>query len=141
MLVLIISLLQISGCDLSGGPDAVESQTETQLLKYFPHAHAIASAEQESIIAVTCTRGLGKAAIEEIGKYLEDKPGIQRLIEARHYPLKVSPYRFFVLAFDEYRIRLDTDTQQRWILPSDPKSREQYEQVCGADATFPATHL
>jgi hypothetical protein len=95
-------------------------------------------------MAVTCPHGLGKAAVEEIAKHLENQRGIQRLAEARHFTVKLSPYRFFVLEFDEYRIRVDTDTQQHWILPSDTQSRAHYEQVCGGDAVSsnyrPSTH-
>ena len=132
--VAITSLLQFSGCDLTGGPVEVERQTETQLLKYFPYGHATASAEKRSIVAITCTHGLGKAAIEEIAEYLENQRGIQRLAEARHSLVKLSPYRYFILEFEEYRILLDSDTQQHWIVPSDTQSRGHYEQVCGREA-------
>lgn len=128
--IVLITVLQIPACDLTGGSAQVQKSAEAQLRQYFPRAHAIVSPQQGTILAVTCTQGLGKPVIEEIAKYLESKRGIQRLEQARRLPVKFSPYRFVVLEFDEYCIRLDTDTKQHLILPADPL---RYKRVCGTD--------
>lgn len=135
--VVLISVLQIGGCDLTGGSAKVQKEAEAQLRQYFPGAHALVSPQQGTIVAMTCTQGLGKAAVEEIAKFLEKKRGIQRLQQARHFPLKLSPYRFFVLEFDEYLIRLDTDAKQHQILPVDPQSRLRYKRACDAGSPTP----
>jgi hypothetical protein len=132
--ILLIFALQIRGCDFTGGPARVQKQTEDQLRQYFPLGHAVVSPQQGAIAALTCTQGVGKAAVEEIVKYLETKPGIQRLEQARRLPIKFSPYRFFVLGFDEYYIRLDADTKQHWILAADSEYRARYSDVCAPSA-------
>jgi hypothetical protein len=129
--ILLVSALQIPGCDLTGGRTKVQLRTETQLQQYFPNGHAIVLPEQGTIFAVTCTHGLGRPVIEEIGKYLENTRGIQQLQRARDLPLKLSPYRCFRLEFDEYYIRLDADTKQHWVLPSDYQVRDHYKVTCG----------
>lgn len=131
MAMVLVSLLEIVGCDLTGGSAKVQRQAEAQLRQYFRDAHAIVSPQLGTIFAVTCTRGLGKAAVEEIATNLEKKNAIQALERARRLPLKLSPYRFFVLEFDEYFIRLDADAKQHWILPADPQSQLRYKKVCG----------
>ena len=129
--IMLISTLQIPSCDLTGGPGKVRLRTETQLQQYFPNGHASVFPEQETIVAVTCTHGLGKPVIEEIGKYLENTRGIQRLQQARDLPLKLSPYRYFRLEFEDYYIRLDADTRRHWVLPSDHQFRDRYKVTCG----------
>ena len=127
---LLLVVLQVRGCDLTGGPAKVQKQTEDELRQYFPLARAIVSPQQGTITALTCTQGLGKAAVEEVVSYLEKRPGIQRLEQARRFPLKLAPYRFFVLGFDEYYIRLDADTKMHWILSAGPQYHLQYNKVC-----------
>ena len=129
----LIPLLAVLGCDFTGGPDKVQRETETQLRQYFPNSRVMVFPKQETILAFTCAYGLGRPLIEELVKTLENKRGIQHLHEARQLPLKLSPYRFFVLAFDEYSIRLDTDQNQHWILSSDSKARLEYETACAND--------
>ncbi len=51
---------------------------------------------------------------------------------ARRLPIKLSPYRYFVLRFDEYYIRLDADTNQHWILAADSQYRLRYRNVCAS---------
>lgn len=133
----LICALQILGCDLTGGVAEIQKKTETQIRQYFPDAHAIVSPQQGTILVVTCTQGLGKPAITEIARYLGNSRGIQRLQEARHLPVKLSPYRFFVLDFYNYYVRLDTDSKQYWILPTDAESQFRYKQACGLpESTF-----
>lgn len=133
----LILTLQIFGCDLTGGPNEVQKKTEIQVRQYFPNARAIVSPQQGTILVVTCTQGLGKGAIIEIAKYLGNDRGIQYLQQARHFPLKLSPYRFFVLDFYNYYVRLDTDSKQYWILPTDAESQLRYKQACGLpESTF-----
>ena len=132
--VVLIAVLQTPGCDLTGGPAKVQKRTETQLRQYFPNGRAVVLPKQETIAAVTCTYGLGKPVIEVIGTYLGNLRGIQQLHEARNWPLKLSPYRFVTLEFDEYYIRLDTDTNQHWITPSDSQAHLEYEVLCGTQA-------
>lgn len=128
--MLLIFALQIRGCDLTGGPAKVQKQTESQLRQYFPRGRAIISPQQGTITALTCTQGVGKPAIEEIVKYLENKPGIQRLEQARRLPIKLSPYRYFVLGFDEYYIRF-------WMrTPSSTGSSRPIRSIGSATATF-----
>lgn len=126
----LIPLLVVLGCDLTGGPDKVQQETETQLRQYFPNSRVMVLPQQETILALTCACGLGRPLIEEIVKTLENKRGIQLLHEARQLPLKLSPYRFFVLAFDEYSIRLDTDENQHWIVSSDSETQLEYKTAC-----------
>jgi hypothetical protein len=137
LVFVLICALQILGCDLTGGVAEVQKKAEIQVRQYFPDARAVVSPQQGTILVVTCTQGLGKPAITEIAKYLGNSRGIQRLQEARHLPVKLSPYRFFVLDFYNYYVRLDTDSKQYRILPTDPESQLRYKQVCGLpDATF-----
>lgn len=137
MAMVLVSLLEIVGCDLTGGSAKVQRQAEAQLRQYFRDAHAIVSPQLGTIFAVTCTRGLGKAAVEEIAMNLEKKSAIQALERARRLPLKLSPYRFFVLDFYNYYVRLDTDSKQYWILPTDAESQFRYKQACGLpESTF-----
>jgi len=133
IVLVLISLLQTPGCDLTGGPAKVQKQAEIQLRQYFPNSHVVVPPKQETIFAMTCTHGLGKPVIEEIVKNVENSRGIQQLHEARQFPLKLSPYRFFVLAFDEYCIHLDTDTKQHWIASSDSPAHIEYQAACGID--------
>jgi hypothetical protein len=135
--ILLVSSLQMSGCDLTGGPTKVQLRTESQLRQYFPNAHASAFPEQGTIVAVTCTHGLGKPVIEEIAKYLENARAIQQFQRARNLPLKLSPYRCFRLEFDEYYIQLDADTKQHWVLPSDHEVRDRYKMSCGMAPSAP----
>ena len=135
--IVLMAILQIPSCDLTGGPAKVQKRTETELRQYFPNGRAIVLPEQETIVAVTCTHGLGKPVIELMVKYLENLQGIQQLHDARHWPLKFSPYHFLTLEFEEYYIRLDTDTKQRWLAPSDSQVRLQYKAVCATDAAAP----
>lgn len=132
LFMLLIFVLQIRGCDLTGGPAKVQKQTEDQLRQYFPRGRVIISPQQGTINAFTCTQGVGKPAIEETVKYLENQRGIQRLEQARRLPIKLSPYRYFVLGFDEYYIRLDADTKQHWILVADSQYRLRYSNVCAS---------
>jgi hypothetical protein len=126
----LICALQILGCDLTGGPAAVQKKTEIQVRQYFPDARVVVSPQQGTILVETCTQGLGKAAILEMTRFLENNRGIQRMQQARHLPVKLSPYRFFVLDFYDYYIRLDTDSKQYWIQPTDPESQLRYKRVC-----------
>ena len=128
--ILLIAILQVPGCDLTGGRAKVQERTEALLRQYFPNGRAIVSAEQGTIIAVTCTHGLGRPIIEVLSKYVENSRGIQQLHQARQWPLKLSPYRFFKLEFDEYHIGLDMDTKQHWIAPSDSQARLEYQLIC-----------
>lgn len=135
----LIWTLQIRGCDLTGGPGEVQKKTEIQVRQYFPDARAIVSPQQGTILVVTCTQGLGKAAISEIAKYLQNNRGIQRLQQARHLPVKLSPYRFIVLDFYDRYVRLDTDSKQYWIQSTDPESQFRYKQVCGDGLSTPTS--
>ena len=130
---MLTSLLFVLGFDLTGGPDKVQRETETQLRQYFPNSRVMVFPEQETILAFTCAYGLGRPVIEEIVKTLVQNRGIQHLHEAQQLPLKLSPYRFFVLAFDEYSIRLDTDRNQHWIVSSDSEARLEYKTACEID--------
>jgi hypothetical protein len=130
--LLLLSLMPIPGCDLTGGPNNVQRKTEAQVCQYFPNAHAFVLREQGTILAVTCTHGLGKRLIEEMATHVASEHGIQQLHEARQLPMKLSPYRFFIIQFEEYSIRLDTDTQQHWILPSDAQERLRYNMLCSS---------
>src|SRR5438477_10696709 len=130
LFMVLMLVLQIGACDLTGGPAKVQKQTEDQLHLYFPLGRAIVSPREGTITALTCTQGVGEPAVEEMVKYLDDKPGIQRLEQARRLPLKLSPYRFFVLGFDQYYIRLDAETKKHSILPADPGYLYQYTRVC-----------
>lgn len=119
----LIAMVQVPACDLTGGPHRTQTEIEVQLRQYFPDGRVIASPDRGIIMAVTCVHGLGKPVIEEIAEHLVNKPSIDRLRHARRLPLKLSPYRFLVLAFDEYSIRLDMDTNQHSILRSDSQGR------------------
>ncbi len=127
-------LLALQSCDLTGGPAIMQRQIEAQLRQYFPHRRAIVSPTQGTIFALTCTRGLGKPVIEELVKHLEGNRGVQRLNKARHFPLKLSPYRLLVLEFDDYVVRLDADTGASSVLQSDSESRLRYNRLCEAEA-------
>ena len=129
---LLISLLQVPACDLTGGSENLQNRIEMQLRRYFPNAHALASPEEGTIFAATCTQGLGKPLIEQIVMGLEREHGIQQLHLARLFPVKLSPYRFFVLHFGDYYARLDAETKQYWIVPSDNPDRTQYRQLCNS---------
>ena len=122
VIIPLVAMLQMSACDMTGGPHKTQTEVELQLRQYFPRGHVIASPDREIIVAVTCVHGLGKPVIEEIAKSLPEQRGICRLREARRLPLKFSPYRFLVLVFDEYAIRLDMDTNQHSIVGSDSES-------------------
>lgn len=134
LLLILISLMNIPGCDLTGGTDYVQKRAETQVLTYFPNGRVTVSPQQESIFVVTCAQGLGKPFLEEIVKNVENNRGFQQLRRARQLPLKLSPYRFIVLGFDEYVIRLDTDTEQHWIAASDLQTSLHYEAECSNKA-------
>ncbi len=129
-ILLLILILQMPGCDLTGGPHKTQAEAQVQLRQYFPNAYVIASPAQGTIVAVTCVHGLGKPVIEEIAEHLDHKRGIERLREARQLPLKLSPYRFLVLVFDEYSIRLDMDTNQHAIVGPDSQIRREYSANC-----------
>jgi len=131
LLLSLISFMDMPACDLTGGPEHVQKQAEIQVRIYFPNGRVIVSPQEATIFALTCAHGLGKPLVEEIDKSLEKSRGIQQLHHARQLPLKLSPYRFFVLVFDEYVIRLDTDTQQHWIFPSNSQTNIHYEATCG----------
>src|SRR5262244_42654 len=100
LLLILISLMDMPGCDLTGGPDRVQKRAEIQVRTYFPNGRVIVSPQEATIFALTCAHGLGKPFLEEIGKSLEKNRGIHQLHQARQLPLKLSPYRFFVLVFD-----------------------------------------
>jgi hypothetical protein len=129
--LVMVSLLQTASCDLTGGPLKVQKQSAIQLRRYFPKGHICGFPDEGTINAVTCAAGIGKPVIEEIVTRLQNNGGIQQLQKARRLPLKLSPYRFFVLAFDEYSIRLDTDMKQHWITVSDSQTRLEYKMACG----------
>lgn len=74
LVLVLISLVHVLGCDLTGGPVDMQKKAEAQLRQYFPKGHVIVSPEQKTISAVTCTEGLGKPVIEEMGKYLAKCP-------------------------------------------------------------------
>jgi hypothetical protein len=90
----------------------------------------IVSPQEGTIFAITCTHSLGKPFLLEIVKSLEANRGIQRLHQARRLPIKLSPYRFFVLVFDHYLVRWDADTEQHWIVRSDAETSIRYEAGC-----------
>lgn len=131
LLLILISFIDMPGCDLTGGPDHLQKRVEIQVRTYFPNGRVIVSPQQRTIFAVTCAHGLGKQFLEEIVKGLEKNRGIQQLHEARQLSIKLSPYRFVVLVFDQYIIRWDTDTEQHWIFPADSQTSIQYEAACG----------
>jgi len=126
----LISFLQVPACDLTGGSENLQKRIEMQLRQYFPNAHALALPEEGAIFAATCTQGLGKPLIERMVAELERERGIQQLHLARLFPVKLSPYRFFVLHFGDYYARLDAETKQYWIVPSGNPDRTQYMQLC-----------
>ena len=130
LLLILISFMDMPGCDLTGGPDHVQKLVETELRTYFPNGRVMVSPQQGTIFAVTCVHGLGKPFLEEMVKSLEKNRGVQRLHQARQLPVKLSPYGFVVLVFDRFVIQLDTDTKQHWIIPSDPQTSVQYESAC-----------
>jgi hypothetical protein len=88
--IVLMAILQIPGCDLTGRLAKVQKRTETEQRQYFPNGHAIVLPERETIVAVTCTHSLGRPVIELIVKYLENLQRIQQLHDAQHWPLKVS---------------------------------------------------
>lgn len=63
-------------------------------------------------------------------------PGVERLQKARQLPVKMSPYRLFVLEFDEYCVRLDTDSNQHWTSVCDPELRLRYARICRVRTTM-----
>jgi len=128
--LMFISVLQLPACDLTGGPEKVKERTEAQLRQYFPNGHAIVSPAKATIVGVTCARGLGQPLVAEIAEELASKRAIRQLHDARLLPLKLSPYHLFVLEFDKYSIRLDTDADRHWIVLSGPQSRLDYEMLC-----------
>ena len=134
LLLILISSIDMPGCDLTGGPDHIQKRVEIQVRNYFPNGRVIVSPQQGTIFAVTCAQGLGRPFLEEMVKSLEKNRGIQQLHQARQLPVKLSPYRFVVLVFDQYMIRWDIDAEQHWIVPSDSQTSVQYEGACGSEA-------
>src|SRR5690348_4588645 len=122
LLLIFISFMEMPGCDLTGGPGHVQQRAEIQVRTYFPNGRVMVSPQQRTIFVVTCAHGLGKPFLEAIVKSLETNRGLQQLRQARQLPIKLSPYRFVVLMFDQYVIRLDTDTEQHSIMPSDAQT-------------------
>ena len=128
------SLLLVKGCDLNDmagkKPEQIQHAAEQQLAPYFPKAKVVVSEEQRTILGMTCVANVGKAFLEQMVPVLERSEGVRQLKEyranyagleglSRMLGMKLVTYRYFSLGFDQYVIRLDADTQQHSILPTE----------------------
>jgi len=141
------SLLLLKGCNLNDmagkKPEQIQRAAEQQLVPYFPKAKVIVSEEQRTILGMTCVPNVGKAFLEQMVPVLEKSEGVRQLKEyranysgleglSRMLGIKLVTYRYFSLGFEHYVIRLDADTQQHTILPTEKVDHyaEDYSQQC-----------
>src|SRR5437868_2126598 len=71
--------LQQNACDVSGGPESIRSQFQTQLTPYFRNAKVEVNPAKESIFAYTCNTDAGPKLIQQTQEFLATNTGLAKL--------------------------------------------------------------
>ena len=138
-------MFQGQSCDLNQmaqmSPEQIKLQTEGELRTYFPRARVWVSETERAVIGLTCVANLGRSVIEQMVPLIDRSDGVKKLKETRKkyasfedlaslLNAKLITYRYFMLGFDDFLIRLDADSNQYGII--------QTEQITGYDTQYAA---
>jgi hypothetical protein len=125
-------LLQQRGCNMAS-PGAIKSKVEDSLRPYFPNAQGLVEPQQQAIIGLTCTQGMGQQFVEKMRVYIAtDRVINQQLGMVQFAPLLGGAhYRFFLLGFDGGWVRYDMEAHQVATLPMTAQALQMYRNTCG----------
>ena len=131
-IVLFALLLQQRQCSMVS-PDAIKAKVEEALRPYFPNARGQVAPQQQAIIGLTCTQGVGSAFVAQMQKFIaSDREINQQLSLIQFAPLLGGAhYRYFLLGFDGGWVRYDLDAHRIDALNMTPDVLRGYRQACG----------
>jgi hypothetical protein len=114
-------------------PDAIKGKVEEALRPYFPKAQGVVVPQQQAIMGLTCSQGVGPGLVEKMQTYIAgDREINQQLGMVRFAPLLGGAhYRYFVLVFDGGMVRYDLDARKVEAVGMTPQALEIYDQACG----------
>jgi hypothetical protein len=114
-------------------PDGIKGKVEEALRPYFPNARGQVAPQQQAIIGLTCTQGVGPGFVAQMQKYIAtDREINQQLSLVQFAPLLGGAhYRYFLLGFDGGWVRYDLDAHRVDAISMTPEVLQEYRQTCG----------
>ena len=140
LLPLVASFLMQQKCNLAqmahATPEQVQEKAQEGLRPYFPDAVVQVVPQQQTIVALTCTKNIGHEMIVQIAQKMPQVPDVQQLKTLREWGglIGARTYRRFVIGFEHEAISLEVDRNlQPYLLRlPDQRAYEQgYNQACG----------
>jgi len=118
-------------------PDKLKEATETRLRGYFPNVKAVLLPAKETIVAVTCTQGIGADLLPKFQQSIAQDQELNRELPWLQLGVQAVGgvhYRYLLLYFDSGMIQYDLDAKQISVIGLTDQQLQLYRTKCGISA-------
>jgi len=125
-------LLPQRQCNVAS-PDKLKEATESHLRGYFPNVKAILLPAKQSVVALTCTQGIGPDLLPKFQQAIAQDQELNKEIPLFQFGVQIvggGHYRYFLLYFDSGMIQYDLDAKQISVLGLTEQQLQSYRTVC-----------